>query len=57
MILLRREGLKAIQQAPLTVRFLGEVVGEYAADILVENKIILEVKTTEKIIDAYRAQA
>ncbi len=57
MILLRREGIRAIQQAPIAVKFLGELAGEYFADILVEDKIILEIKTAEKIIDAHRAQA
>lgn len=57
MILLRREEIKAEQQAPITVYFDGEVVGDYYADILVEDKIILEIKSVEKIIDAHRAQA
>ena len=56
MVLLRREGIRAKQQAPVTVYFKGEVVGEYYADILVEDKIILELKSVEKIIDNHRAQ-
>jgi len=42
MILFRREGIQAKQQTPITVYFEGEVVGDYYADILVEDKIILE---------------
>lgn len=57
MVLLRRGNIAAVQQAPITVSFEGEVVGDYYADVLVENKIILEIKSTEKIIDAHRAQA
>lgn len=57
MVLLRRENIAAAQQAPITVTFEGEVVGNYYADILVENKIILEIKSAEQIIDAHRAQA
>ena len=56
MVLLRREGIHAKQQAPITVYFVGEVVGDYYADILVEDKIILELKAIEKIIDVHRAQ-
>lgn len=56
MVLLRREGIHSKQQAPITVYFDGEVVGDYYADILVEDKIILELKSVEKIIDAHRAQ-
>ena len=56
MVLLRREGIHAKQQAPITVYFVVEVVGDYYADILVEDKIILELKAIEKIIDVHRAQ-
>lgn len=56
MVLFRREGIQPKQQAPITVCFEGEVVGDYYADILVEEEIILELKSSEGIIDAYRAQ-
>ena len=56
MVLLRREGIHAKQQAPITVYFDGKVVGDYYADILVEDKIILELKAIEKITDVHRAQ-
>ena len=57
MVLFRREGIHAKQQAPITVCFDGEVVGDYYADILVEDKIILELKAIERIADAHRAQS
>lgn len=57
MVLIRREGVKALQQAPIKVMFQGEVVGDYFADILVEEKIILELKSVDRIIDAHKAQA
>jgi len=56
MVLFRREGIEAKQQAPITVYFEEEVVGNYYADILVEDKVILEMKSVEKIIDAHIAQ-
>jgi len=56
MVLFRREGIEAKQQAPITVYFEKEVVGNYYADILAEDKIILEIKSVEKIIDAHIAQ-
>ena len=56
MVLFRRERIKAEQQFPITVYFEGEVVGDYFADILVENKIIIELKVAEKITDYHRAQ-
>lgn len=57
MILLERKGIEAKQQFPINVYFENTVVGEYKADILVEGKIILELKSIEKITDAHRAQA
>ena len=56
MILFRREGIQAKQQTPITVYFEGEVVGDYYADILVEDKIILELESAEEIADAHRSQ-
>jgi GxxExxY protein len=57
MVLFRREGIQAQQQAPVTVYFEGEEVGKYVADVLVEDKIILELKSVEILADAHRAQA
>jgi len=56
MLLLVKEGILARQQAPVTVYFEGQSVGDYFADILVDGKIILELKTVEKIGDAHRIQ-
>ena len=56
MVLFRREGIEAKQQAPITVYFEEEAVGNYYADILVEDKVILEIKSVENIIDAHIAQ-
>ena len=56
MLLLNKEGIPARQQAPISVFFEGQSVGDYFADILVDGKIILELKTVEKIGDAHRAQ-
>ena len=56
MILFQREGIQANQQVPIKVYFEGKIIGDYVADILVENKIILEIKSVENIIDVHRAQ-
>jgi len=56
MLLFRREGIEAKQQAPIKVYFEGEVVGEYFADIFVEDKVILELKVLDKITDVHIAQ-
>jgi len=56
MVALKRELISAQQQAPIQVHFDGVVVGEYIADILVEDKLILELKTVDTISDIHRAQ-
>ncbi len=56
MLLFRREGIEAKPQAPIKVYFDGEVVGEFFADILVEDKVILELKVLDKSIDVHIAQ-
>ena len=53
---LRRMGLKAEQQKPLTVWYEGEVVGEYFIDILVEEKVIVELKAVKKLVDIHEIQ-
>jgi len=57
MILLEQEGINAVQQAPISVYFEEQIVGEYFADILIDEKIIVEIKAAEKIIPAHEAQA
>jgi GxxExxY protein len=56
MVLLAKNEIPAQQRAPVRVYFDGKVVGEYYADILVDDKIILELKTLDKIADVHRAQ-
>jgi GxxExxY protein len=57
LVLLRKNNIAAKPQEPINVFFEGEKVGEYFADILVEDKIILELKTVDALSDVHRAQA
>ena len=56
MILLDKEGIPAKQQAPADVYFQNKVVGQYLADILIDNKLILELKTVDAIANIHKAQ-
>ena len=56
MMLLDREKIPARQQAPADVYFRDKVVGQYFADILVDNKLILELKTVDVIANIHTAQ-
>ena len=49
-------GLSVEQQKPIQVYYEGEVVGEYYADILVNNLVILELKAARKILDEHTAK-
>jgi GxxExxY protein len=55
-VALRKQGLVVDQQLPITVRFEGEVVGEYFADLRVEGRIILEIKAGDAIAEEHEAQ-
>ncbi len=49
-------GLKVEQQAPLKVEYRGGVVGEYFADLIVEDKIIVELKAVPILHPSHEAQ-
>ena len=51
-----QRGHQIKQQAPIQVYYQGEVVGEYFADILVDEKIILELKAAEEIAKSHESQ-
>ena len=53
LIELRKAGLRAENQKPIIVNYDGEVVGEFITDIVVEDIIILELKSDSQIIKAY----
>ncbi len=45
------------RQRRLAVYYKGQVIGDYVADLVVDGKIILELKAVSRISDAHRAQA
>ena len=49
-------GVKAERQRVLKVIYKGKEVGNYICDLLVEDKIIVEVKITDKILGIHQAQ-
>ena len=56
LIELRSKGLQAQNQAPIEVSYKGQIVGDYVADILVEEQVIVEIKTVEKLEKIHEAQ-
>jgi GxxExxY protein len=55
-VALHRRGIIVQAEAPFSVTFLGETVGEYRADLVVGQRVIVECKSVEHIPAAYEAQ-
>jgi hypothetical protein len=53
---LRRQGLQVEQQWGIRVFYSDEVVGVYSADLLVESKVIVELKALRALEDIHRQQ-
>ena len=53
---LRSTGLSVSQQAPIRVYFDGEIVGDYYADLVVDNQVIVELKAAAALETAHEAQ-
>src|SRR5271165_4691193 len=49
-------GISAIPQASFAVIYKGQSVGEYFADILVENELVVELKCVERLGNEHTAQ-
>ena len=56
VIELRRMGLKVEQQAKIDVFYEGEVIGEYFADLVVADVVLVELKAVNGISDQHEAQ-
>ena len=53
---MKNMGLNFSQQVPISVNYDGVEIGNYFADILVENKVILELKAQERFLKEHEAQ-
>ena len=56
MIEFKKEGIAAVCQFAIKVFYEGEVIGEYYADILVDNKVIVEIKAAKCLVEENEAQ-
>jgi GxxExxY protein len=53
---LQQMGLDVRQQARINVHYAGRVVGEYFADLLVEDAVIFEIKAARQTLKEHEAQ-
>jgi len=56
MVEFGKEGIHATSQSPIKVMYEKQVIGEYFADILVEDKVIVEIKASKKLALEHEAQ-
>ncbi|MGZ7029879.1 MAG: GxxExxY protein, partial [Terriglobales bacterium] len=56
VIALREIGLDAVRQIPIPVCFRGHRIGDFKADVVVERKIVLELKTARTLDRTHEAQ-
>ena len=56
LVELNERGLKVECQVPIKVKYKGKEVGEYYADIVVENQVILEIKAVDSLQKIHEAQ-
>ena len=53
---IRQKGLEIEQQHRIQVQFKSAVVGDYVADLLVENCVLVEIKALKELDDVHMAQ-
>ena len=56
LIELRNRTLAVQQQVPLNVDYKGVMVGEFRADLIVDNQVIVEIKAIKTLLDVHTAQ-
>ena len=49
-------GIRAETQVPVAVRFHEQVIGDFRADMLVENCLLIEIKAASNLTHAHEAQ-
>jgi len=56
IIELRKMGLNVLKEKPITVYYENEMVGEYIADVIVEDKVVLELKAIKELAEIHEVQ-
>ncbi|WP_415033051.1 GxxExxY protein [Azonexus sp.] len=53
---LRESGIEVSRQVPFAVEFHGHIVGDYRADLIADQRVILEIKAIPALGQAQEAQ-
>jgi GxxExxY protein len=49
-------GLSYVRQVGVPVLYKGQQIGEHRPDLVVENEVVVEIKSVERLIGVHRAQ-
>jgi GxxExxY protein len=53
---LERQGIAVVQQHPIAVYYEGKQVGQYFADLWIDNRVIVELKAMEHLAREHEVQ-
>jgi len=53
---LEKAGIRVRQQQPIKVCYEGQVVGDYFADLCIEENLIIEIKAVQVLVKEHEAQ-
>ena len=56
LIELQKAGLKTQQQKPIRIHYNGVDVGDYSADLVVEEKVLIELKSVHRLAKTHEIQ-
>ena len=56
IIELSKSGLNTQKERKIQVHYDGQIIGDYIADVIVEDKVILELKSNRDLHPAHEAQ-
>ena len=56
LVELRRQQTGGVKEHPINVYYRNELVGEFRADLLVENAVVVELKARKELEDGHEAQ-
>jgi GxxExxY protein len=56
LVEIARGGMRVEQQKPLHVKYRGAIVGDYFADLVVEERLLVEIKSIERTAPEHSAQ-
>ena len=54
---LEAQGIPFMRQVRTPVLYKGHVIGEYRPDLVADKRVLIEIKSVERLIGVHRAQA